>query len=307
MYKLIEMKPLLTLWRFARPHTIIGSVVSVSTLYFLTCDPHQRMHHLPLLLLSLVTGISCNIFIVGVNQIADIAIDKINKPFLPLASGALKIKEAYAIVYASALICTVCAAYVSFVLLGIVSLSMLIGMAYSLPPFNFKKHHLPAAMAITVVRGLLVNLGGYYVFSMQLHGTVIFSNEILMLSFFIVIFTIGIAWFKDLPDMAGDEKYNIRTFALVHSPKTVFFCGTVLVGLAYLVTIIFYRYFNNSPDVTTFIRSTILEKGHLILLILFLLSSALVRLDSQVSVKSFYKRFWLFFFAEYLLYMTAYL
>lgn len=300
------MKHLLTLWKFARPHTIIGSTVSITTLYLMTCPYDERMDHLPLLCLSLVTGICCNIFIVGINQIADIDIDKINKPRLPIASGDLTIRQAYVLIYVSALICAMCAAYVSFVLLGIVLLSMLIGMAYSLPPFHFKKHHLPAAMAITLVRGMLVNLGGFYVFSMQLNGSVHFSDDILMLSLFIIIFTIGIAWFKDLPDMAGDEKHNVRTFALVYSPKVVFFSGTMLVGFAYLITILFYRYFYAGTHITSFVRSVILEKGHLIIFILFLLSAAFVRLDSQASLKFFYKRFWLFFFAEYLLYMIAY-
>ena len=41
-----------------------------------------------------------NIYIVGLNQISDIAIDKVNKPYLPLASGEYSIGAAVAIVTA---------------------------------------------------------------------------------------------------------------------------------------------------------------------------------------------------------------
>ena len=42
-----------------------------------------------------------NLFIVGINQIYDVGIDKVNKPFLPIAAGRLSQKAAWAIVLGS--------------------------------------------------------------------------------------------------------------------------------------------------------------------------------------------------------------
>ena len=79
------MSAIVTLWKFSRPHTIIGSVISICTLYMIVCN-EKGLQQIPLLLLALAIGITCNIFIVGINQVADVEIDKINKPYLPFGN-----------------------------------------------------------------------------------------------------------------------------------------------------------------------------------------------------------------------------
>ncbi|MES2617057.1 MAG: homogentisate phytyltransferase [Bacteroidota bacterium] len=301
------MKAITIFWQFSRPHTIIGSVISIVTLYTVALDGLAFTTNLPLLILAIICGICCNVFIVGINQIQDVAIDKINKPYLPIASGALSIKNAYRIIYTCTFISIAIAAYISFVLLGVIALSLLIGMAYSLPPFYFKKHHLPAAICISVVRGLLVNLGGFYVFKDQLYGQAVISGNVWLLTLFIVAFSISIAWFKDLPDIAGDAKYNIKTLAILYSPKFAFYCGTTLVATAYLFNLYF-----NWFDAALIVKSEYavpsrLFYGHLILFTLFIINAFTINFKSNQSVVRFYKRFWLFFFAEYLLYFIAFI
>ncbi|MCB0286844.1 MAG: UbiA family prenyltransferase, partial [Calditrichaeota bacterium] len=44
------------------------------------------------LLLALASCLGANIYIVGLNQITDIDIDRINKPDLPLASGIFSMR-----------------------------------------------------------------------------------------------------------------------------------------------------------------------------------------------------------------------
>ncbi|CAN5916996.1 hypothetical protein BH11BAC7_BH11BAC7_32600 [soil metagenome] len=92
------MKSIATVWKFSRPHTIIGSVISICTLYMIVCDTNG-FSDFPLLMMALIIGITCNIFIVGINQVADVNIDKINKPYLPIASGELSIQNAKIIIY----------------------------------------------------------------------------------------------------------------------------------------------------------------------------------------------------------------
>ncbi len=299
------MSPLYILWKFSRPHTIIGSFISISTLFIIACRPLPLSQFWLLWFLSVITGLGCNIFIVGINQIADVQIDKINKPYLPLAAGELSITNAYKIIYLSAFISIILATYISFYLTGIVAVSMLIGMAYSLPPFNLKKHHLPAALAITIVRGLLVNIGGYFVFNRIIHQSTEIPNPIWTLALFIISFSIAISWFKDLPDTEGDAKYNIKTLAILYSKKTALIWGTALVLLAFGL-LIYNNYVLYFISEQTLFSTKLLLLGNIILMLLFIFNVFFVKLKDKISVKQFYMRFWIFFFAEYVLYLVAF-
>ena len=86
------VRPLGALWRFSRPHTIVGTTVSIVALYLIAVDT------LPGLTLggglwdlwwALVAGLAVNVYIVGINQLEDVEIDRVNKPFLPLAAGEM--------------------------------------------------------------------------------------------------------------------------------------------------------------------------------------------------------------------------
>ncbi|MCC6817490.1 MAG: homogentisate phytyltransferase [Bacteroidia bacterium] len=283
-----------TLIQFSRPHTIIGTIVSITTLYAMVCNGNES-EHIGLLIKAIITGLMCNIFIVGINQIEDIELDKINKPYLPLASGALTKPQAKSIVWACFWGALMMSILIHPILIGVVGLSMGIGWAYSCPPLYLRKHHLPAALSISIVRGLMVNFGGYYVFNSLINHSNKLSNDIVILCIFITLFSVVIAWFKDLPDMQGDRQYQIKTMALLYTPKGAILAGHILLIPAYLFTIYEYR------------ESIWLGLGHVFLLIAFLSNTiALFKLKVQ-SYKQYYKRFWYLFFAEYILYLIAFI
>ena len=289
------MSSLKSVWKFSRPHTIIGSVVSIVTLYVMSKGDWQS-DHLLLLLKALITGITCNLYIVGINQIVDIDLDKINKPFLPLASGEMKLPTARIIVYSCFTIAALLAASISLELFLVVTCSMAIGWAYSCPPFSLRQHHLPAALSISIVRGLMVNLGAYRVFNSEMNGTYDLSGDILVLTLFIVTFSIVIAWFKDLPDVVGDRQFKIKSIAVLYSPKVAIRAGQLILSIAYAYSIFYYlskEHYN-----------LVLGIGHILLFALFQVNMWKVR--KQTEFKGFYKRFWLLFFAEYVLYLLAY-
>jgi homogentisate phytyltransferase/homogentisate geranylgeranyltransferase len=299
------MKSLVTLWKFGRPHTIIGSIISICTLYTIVCEKNKTFY-IPLLIMALIVGITCNIFIVGINQIADVNIDRINKPYLPIASGALKSQQAKIIVLIALLISLGLAFYISIYLFAIISLSAMIGWAYSMPPFHLKQHHLFAALAITTVRGVLINLGGFLVFNYIINHSLGIPGNVKILTVFIIAFTIVISWFKDLPDVEGDSKYNIKTLAILYSPKFALIAGHLLVGCAYLFTI-YLKYVELVASKIPSFETEMLFYGHVVLFVLFIVNAFSIQLSKHESVKKFYKRFWWFFFAEYLLYFLAYI
>ena len=299
------MKTIKIIWAFSRPHTVIGSVISILTLYVIMSG-NAKLEHLPILFMALLIGVCTNIFIVGINQIADVNIDKINKPYLPIAAGALSIKKAKIITYGSLLLSLILALYLSPYLFLIIIMSTAIGWAYSMPPLYLKKHHFTAALAITFVRGVLINVGGFMVLNYIVNKTINLPDDIKILSAFIIVFSVVISWFKDLPDMKGDSIYQIKTLAILYSPKSVFITGTFLITLTYLITIFLkYPYAINST--TSSFQDMVLFYGNILLLVLFVINSFTINLAEQQSVKKFYKRFWWFFFAEYMLYLIAYL
>lgn len=293
-------KSLQTLWHFSRPHTIIGSFISITVLWMMAIEKTEYILNLPLLFWTLWVGISCNIFIVGLNQIIDINLDKINKPKLPLANGSLTVKGAYRIITISLIMTLLLSFYTSLILGWLIVLILLIGIAYSVPPVQLKKHHLPAAIAITTVRGLLVNLGMYLHFlyasgivtleQISQNPFALITYQIWMLTCFVVAFSIAIAWFKDLPDTEGDKKFRFQTLAIVYSPKMALYGGVVMVGLAYVLTI-FWSFSAGS---------TFLSLFHVITAFGFLTNVWFVDLKNDKSVTRFYMIFWVFFFLEYI-------
>lgn len=282
------------IWKFSRPHTIIGSVVSITTLYLYAYHSSDVFNYL-LLLQALIVGVTCNIFIVGINQIQDVEIDKINKPYLPIPAGILSLSQAKKIVFGSLAISLGLGLYISPYLFAIVALSTAIGWAYSMPPLYLKKHHISAALSISVVRGILLNAGGFLLFNYLLNNKIEMPHDIKILTLFVIAFSVVISWFKDISDIEGDAKFNIKTLAITFSPKHVLIAGNIVVGSAYIFSIL-----NSSKEDVLFF-------GHIALLILFLINSLSINLNQHQSIKKYYQRFWWFFFAEYLIYLFAYL
>ena len=289
------MKQLKILWQFSRPHTIIGSVCSITALYIMATAQFALLAHWELYAGTLVAALACNLFIVGINQLVDVELDKINKPYLPLAAGSLSLAGAKIILIVSLIISLLVSFFISISLFLLIVVILLIGMAYSIPPLQLKKHHLPAALAITVVRGLLVNIGMYLLFHHAVYGDFILSSAVICLTAFIMLFSVAIAWFKDLPDTEGDSRFHISTLAILYSKKNALRGGTLLVALAYCGAIVWsVAYAGN--------HQLMLMVAHAILFALFLLNYFSVKLDDPVSIRKFYLRFWVFFFAEYILF-----
>lgn len=282
-----------TLWKFSRPHTIIGSTVSIVVLFLL--QGGSLTDHYLILLTTLVSALGCNVCITGLNQVIDVELDKINKPELPIASGELSIATAKKIVVVSGIIAVGAAALLHWVLLLLIIIILLLGIAYSVPPIQLKQHHLPAALAITIVRGVLVNIGMAIHFSVVLNGNYTIQPVIYPLTIFISAFSLAIAWYKDLPDRAGDAHFGYRTFPLLYSPKTALYLGAAFVMAAYGWCI----YWSYKA------AESLLMYSLIVLGVAFLLHVNNVRLNEQASIKRFYKLFWVFFFATYLSFLLV--
>ncbi|MBK1986375.1 homogentisate phytyltransferase [Sphaerospermopsis aphanizomenoides BCCUSP55] len=289
-------------WKFSRPHTIIGTSLSVLGLYLLTLGVTSTSFsvvHLGQILGTWLACISGNIYIVGLNQLEDVEIDKINKPHLPLASGEFTREQGNLIVIITGILALVLAWLNSPFLLGMVAISLFIGTAYSLPPVRLKQFPFWAALCIFSVRGTIVNLGLFLHFSWLFQRSQGIPAAVWVLTVFILVFTFAIAIFKDIPDMEGDKLYNITTLTLQLGQKAVFNLALWVLTVCY-VGMIFVGVLRLAE-----VNSIFLFITHIIPLIVMWIQSRKVDLQDKNDLARFYQFIWKLFFVEYFIFPLA--
>ncbi len=298
-------------WRFARPHTIIGTSLSVLALYGMAiatcpaaiqCQPiTSALSLLSALLFTLLACLCGNVYIVGLNQLEDVNIDRINKPTLPLASGEFSRQQAVRIVLVCGILALGLALLQGPYLLAMVALSLMIGTAYSLPPLRLKRFPFWASVCIFTVRGIVVNLGLFLHFS-SLKGfnpPGFVPPQVWMLTLFVLVFTFAIAIFKDIPDMEGDRQYEITTLTLTLGQQTVFNLARWVITVCYVGMVLAAMV--GVPGV----NAPFLIATHLVLLAIFWIRSTQVDLTNKAAISRFYQFIWKLFFLEYLLFPIA--
>jgi len=178
-----------------------------------------------------------------VNQIADLEIDRENKPTRPLVTGEVSLRAAWvfaAVLYALAIVPTwivVPYPHTSFadrlmapILLHaaffIYCVGALATFVYSFPAFGrTKRHWLAANVTIAIPRGGLLKVAGWaFVASVA-------SAEAWAIGGIFALFLLGATSTKDFSDMEGDRRhgcvtlpvrFGVRTAALVIAPFFVF-------------------------------------------------------------------------------------
>ena len=225
------------LLEFARPHTILGTSLATLTFYFFAALP-TGTHDIPLLLTAWMAGLCVNVFVVGINQVYDIDIDRINKPYLPLAAGTMSMETGKAIVTLCGFLTLILAYSVSNTLLITNAIVSVIGASYSVPPLRFKTIPVMAATCITVARAIVFHTGLFITFSEALTGEVNTPAFVKCFLGFMTLFAIVISLMKDVPDIEGDRKHNIPTYVRTLGAVYVMNFCRVLLSVAYFAMIV---------------------------------------------------------------------
>lgn len=280
--------------RFSRLHTVIGTTVSITILYLIALSfAGSASLHLPLLGWTLLSCLGANIYIVGLNQITDIEIDRINKPYLPLASGAITLRRAFWWIGVSVAVSLLIAIWLGKYLLLTVLLSLLLGTLYSLPPVRLKRFYFWAAFCIIAVRGLIVNLLLFLHFHNRINGAEQVPPIIWLLTGTIFMYSILIAWFKDMPDIEGDARHGILTLSIRLGSRRVLWIGVSILLLTYLLLITYPLLGTFSANVPVFVGA------HLLFALALLIMARRVDLAQKTSIARFYQSVWVLFFLEY--------
>jgi homogentisate phytyltransferase/homogentisate geranylgeranyltransferase len=199
-----------------RPHTVKGTILASTAGYALLCIYHSSSAHWTLARV-LLSGVFANVFIVGVNQLVDVEIDRVNKKNLPLATGEITWATANRIV-GSSLVAAVTLGFAESSLWGsAISAMCLIGVFYSVPPFRLKRFAVPAALCIVSARALLGPITGVFVYTEAMGGIIddFVWFHMKIFTFVLIIFTTVIALMKDVPDMEGDVREGVRSLSVV--------------------------------------------------------------------------------------------
>ncbi|WVY98063.1 hypothetical protein V8G54_030214 [Vigna mungo] len=191
--------------------TISASLVAVETLSDIS----------PLffigLLQALIPSLFMDLYVNGVNQVFDFEIDKINKPHLPFASGKLSFKNCVFIVAASAILGLGLNLMIgSPPLIWNFVLNVILVNCYSmnLPFLRWKQNPVLAALFVTTSMTLLFPIS--YFLHMQtfvLKKPLMFTRSFIVTLLFMGLYSTGIALSKDIPDVEGDIKHGVDSFA----------------------------------------------------------------------------------------------
>lgn len=224
-------------WEFTRPHTIIGTTLAVFVFYLLAVTAAGGRHDWVTLVVTYIASLSVNIYIVGLNQLTDVEIDKINKPYLPLAAGSFHWNTAVTIVCVTGILGIGLAAWHGPYLLMTIGIVFALGSAYSLPPLRLKERPFWAASAITLARAVVGNAGVYLTYSHALTGEAVLPPSVLLFIGFMFGFCVVIALMKDVPDLEGDKKHEISTFVVRLGAARVMFLCKMILTVSYLAIV----------------------------------------------------------------------
>ncbi|KAK6912535.1 UbiA prenyltransferase family, partial [Dillenia turbinata] len=264
-------KQLNAFYRFSRPHTVIGTVIGITSVSLLPLESISQLSPSFFLglLKALVPSVLMNIYIVGLNQLFDVEIDKVNKPDLPLASGDFNMQTGIAIV------------------LSCSAISFAMGVVFQSPPLLWKKHAFLAASCILAVRAIVVQLAFFvHIQKYVLGGQVVLPRSLAFATAFMCFFSTVIALFKDIPDVDGDRNFGIQSFSVSLGQRRVFWLCVNMLLMAYGAATVLGVSSSHLP--CRFI--TVL--GHSALAGMLWLRAQSVDLMDKASVTSFYMFIW---------------
>ncbi len=294
-------------WKFSRPHTMVGTSLSVLGLFCIAWATRHPARLSPgtfhvwqgisSLWLTWLACVCTNIYIVGLNQIEDVAADQVDKPYLPIPSGEFSAPQARMLVgiaCSGAILLAVVSQ--SLYLVVTIWLSLAIGTAYSLPPLRLKRFPLLASFCTLLVRGAVINLGLFLHASSQLGLLPQVPGRVWVLTLVVLVFSSAIALLKKLCD-------GSNTLARLTAAK--------MISLVWWLLTICYSSLIIAALFIPAINAQFLMVTHGLTLAYFWYLSNQVKLDpgetdtTYLSCREYYQFIWKLFFIEYLIFPTA--
>ncbi|KAL5776042.1 hypothetical protein ACOSP7_008968 [Xanthoceras sorbifolium] len=234
-------------WSFMRPFSLYGNVVvsaSLVTRSWLLENPSLITSSLLLKAsYGLLALIFVNGYVSGINQIYDVNIDKINKPYLPIAAGQLSVKFAWSLVIFYAVTGVLIVGLNGGLFLAcLYSLVLFLGTAYSVPPFRLKRFAFGTMLTFASVRGFLLHFIVSYASSAGLGLIFQWTAPLVFITIKASFFALVMSFVKDLSDVDGDRKYQVSTLPIKFGVRNIAFLGSGILLVKYIVGVLAAMY-----------------------------------------------------------------
>ena len=162
---------------------------------------------------ALVVVIGFVAFAVAVNDLSDLAIDRINlptDPSRPLAYGAASTREMRVVAIVSGLVAAAGSAMIGRLSVAVTGAGLALALAYSLPPLRLSKRGIVAPLVLPFAFVAVPFLTGILA-----AGSVVTAADLALLGGLYVGF-VGRILLKDFRDLRGDTLLGKRTFLVRH-------------------------------------------------------------------------------------------
>ncbi|GMN31269.1 hypothetical protein TIFTF001_044561 [Ficus carica] len=305
-------------YKFLRPYGLIQASISAVCLFARVLVENPRLFKWSLLLKAftgLIAIVLSRAYFIGINQIYDADIDRVNKPNLPIPSGDISVKQAWFFVIFDLLagLSILRLMNADLITTSLYCLGLFFATFYSVPPIRFKRSSFATSIGLPLTTGVIHNVGILYATIASLGLQFSWSPSIVFIVTFATLFFVTVSIAKDLTDVEGDMKHNIRTFPAIFGPRnSAFFCtGLLLVKyIGAIVAAIYMPQKIRADRQSSFISSSKAFKRHILVPVhavcaLWLLSQTR-KLDkenySQEASANFNESLWKLLNLEFLLF-----
>lgn len=285
---------------FARPHTVAVTAAGIGSLAVLArALGGPSVPTAAGVATALVAGIAVNIFVVGLDQLTDVANDREHRAWLPLPAGSISATVGRVLVVGSLPVALVVGAVGGRWLLVAVGLAAAIGAAYCAPPLRLKRHHATAAASLVAGRGLVANVLVYVHLATSAGSPPRVPAALIVVTAAIAVTSLALAWLKDLPGTPTDRRQGTATLPARLGAQRVVALGVAVLALAY--TAVAAVALLGIPG----LDPTATAVGHALLAVLLWWSSTRLRLRDEASVARFAASIWVLLALQYGVFAAA--
>nr|QKO29233.1 flavonoid prenyltransferase [Epimedium sagittatum] len=285
--------------KFVRPVamiTIIGNTICMSILPVQTLTDLSPRYFIGVAQ-AITSMVLMYLFNIAVNQVFDVELDKVNKPYLPLASGGISMT--------SAVLFTILTGALSITLGYFSSPAMFYGLvafflsacAYSVnfPLLRWKHNALGAIISIMLWGISLQTSVFFHIQHYVLRKPMVLSKSFIYAIIFQSILSIAIATLKDIPDVEGDKANGSTNLTILIGKEKVFWGSTSLMLATYIGTAAF------GATLPILKNKIIIMIAHSAIAVFLWLQAKQTNLADDASTQSYYLLMWKLKTIEFLL------
>ncbi|XP_022640493.1 glycinol 4-dimethylallyltransferase-like [Vigna radiata var. radiata] len=287
------------LYQFIYPYTVYARTSAAISASLIAVEKLSDIS--PLFFMGLLQAVLPHLFmdlyVNGVNQLFDFEIDKINKPYLPLAAGKLSFRT-----------CAFCCLIRNFgfnLMIGsppliwnfVLCVALWTCYSVNLPFLRWKQYPMMASLVTIVTWAYIFPIT--YFLHMQtfvFKRPVVFTRSLIVSLLFMSIYTTGLALAKDIPDVEGDIKHGIDSFAARLGQKNVFWICVFLFEMAFGVA-----FLAGASSSSHFWIKILKCLGNAILGSIMWYQTKYVDVTNPASARSFYSFIWKLMMGSYVL------